>query len=219
MVGAGSACWAVAWMERYAFPRRLIFQQGSGGNPRRRLRGLAIRGAKRGGTFSLVATGSDVGRAWLGRNEARPTNHGAAVRGIYGRLERAWRFAATYGCNTWRGHQHMDDIRALLSICLSRRPLQRTAARQRASNDRTLRDHRCRCRCSDEPRRLVWNAYCAAQERAVQLVRCGGRGDRFPRHVAMEMGHHSRDHCCRYSRSELQIPDRLQLTKSTPIPL
>ncbi len=118
---------------------------------------------------------------------SRPVDHGAPVCGIHGRLERAWRPSATYGRHTRCLHQHMDNVRALFSVCVSWWPVHRTTARQCTRNDCTLRNH-CRCcRGSDEPGRMVWNAYSAAPKWTIQLVRryCRDRG--FSWNVAMEM--------------------------------
>src|SRR5205823_9675327 len=171
----------------------------SGGcHSRRCLCCTAIRRPERGGVFSLVETGSDDGRTWSRRNETRAVDHGAPICGIHGRLERTERSAAAYGRNARWFHQHMDNVRALLSLGLSRRSAHRTTARKRTPNHCALRDHCCRCRSGDEPRRMVWDAYSATRKRAVQLVRryCRDRG--FSRNVAMEM-----EYCVRRPRQRL----------------
>src|SRR5207247_1058632 len=112
---------------------------------------------------------------------------GCAARYPLARVERTERSAAAYGRNARRFHQHMDNVRAMLSLGFSWWPAHRTTARQRPPNHRALRDHRRGCGCRDEPGRLVWNAYPATPKRAVQLVRryCRDRG--FSWNVAMEM--------------------------------
>src|SRR5205807_4711341 len=130
MVAADSGAGVLARVGSHSISRRAFFWQSSGRYIRRRVRGVAVRRTASSRALSLARAGTDDG--WIGPrgNNAGPADHGAAIRRVHGRLEPTDGFVSAAGRDARRVHHYLGNLRAMLSLDLSRRSAHRTIARE-----------------------------------------------------------------------------------------
>ena len=100
--------------QRVHVDRRLLQQDGDG-HLRRGLRCAGLCRAAGGQRLSLGHPRRNARRPRHGGNDARPADHGAAIRGLHGGLPRARHVAAAAGRRSRRTARDLGDLHAVLS--------------------------------------------------------------------------------------------------------
>ncbi|CAA9356867.1 MAG: Chromate transport protein ChrA, partial [uncultured Microvirga sp.] len=103
----------------------------------------------------LAPARRDARRPRHGRDHARPAHHGDAVRRLHGRVPGAGRAQPLRGGDPGRVAHHLGDLRAVLPLDFSRRPLYRGSSRQPGALGGAGRHHGGGRRGDPQPRGLV----------------------------------------------------------------
>ena len=101
-----------------------------------------------------------------GRDDARAADHGAAVRGLHGRVSRSRRPFAHDGGNPRRTARDLGHLHTVLPVDFPRSPVRREAARQQIAERSLVGPYRRGGRGDLEPRHLVRDPHGLPPDRA-----------------------------------------------------